>query len=122
MRKLDGQPGYREGTLAGMSKKPGDREAVEHIIGRPLPQDWPEDALPAGTRVTVIQAEDWAGPWRQVFTGTIDDMAAPEPVGHPDARDGELAYWVDFDEPQHDTSDDGPYRMACIWGRYLRAE
>lgn len=105
-----------------MSEHLGDREAIEHLIGRPLAQKWPPRALLAGTRVTVIQDEHWAGPWRQVFSGTISGMAAPESVDHPMAHDGELAYWVDFDEPQHDTSDDGPYRKAQIWARYLRAD
>lgn len=99
-----------------------DRRAVEEIAGRPLPTEWPPDALPAGTRVTVIRTPEEGGPWWQQFTGTIDSMAAPEPVRHAYAQQGELAYWVKFDEPQYDSSGTGPYRKAQIWSRYLRAE
>jgi hypothetical protein len=99
-----------------------DRNAVEHVMDRPLNQDWPKDALPAGTRVTVIQDSIWRGPWRQEFRGTVDSMGAPEAVSHPKARPGELAYWVKFDEPQYDADDMGPYRKASIWARYLRAD
>lgn len=97
-----------------------DREALEALIGSDrVNAAWPERALPPGTRVRVIQDTGWAGPWRQEFNGTIDVTMAPEPVGSPAARAGELAYFVAFDEPQHDTSDDGPYRKAQIWDRYL---
>lgn len=57
----------------------------------------------------------------QVFTGVISAMAAPEAVRGPRAQPGELAYWVDFDEPQLDHDGDGPYRKAQIWYRYLEA-
>jgi hypothetical protein len=60
------------------------------------------------------------GPWQADFLGSIDDMGAPEPVRHPNAQPGELAYWVSFDEPQYDISGSGPYRKAQIWARYLR--
>ncbi|MFE5766335.1 ferrous iron transport protein A [Streptomyces sp. NPDC056492] len=63
--------------------------------------------------------EGWA-PWQTVSFGTIDDMGAPDPVLHPGARPGELAYWVNFDHPQHDSSGSGPYRKAQIWARYLQ--
>jgi hypothetical protein len=96
-----------------------DQRAVEHVLGRPLAQAWPAGALPAGTRVRVIQDEGWAGPWQQEFYGTIDAMGAPEPVPNVRARPGELRYWVQFDEPQHTADGDGPYRKASIWARYL---
>ncbi|WKV75419.1 ferrous iron transport protein A [Streptomyces sp. PCS3-D2] len=98
-----------------------DREAVEHVLGRPLGRVWPAAALAPGCRVIVIRdpLERWA-PWQREFLGTIDDMAAPEPVRHPSARRGELAYWVSFDQPQHDSNGDGPYRKAQIWARFLR--
>lgn len=97
-----------------------DRKALEALIGNSrLNAPWPEDAMPPGTRVRVIQDTEWKGPWRQEFTGTIDTTMPPELVNHPMARPGELAYYVAFDEPQHDTSDDGPYRKAQIWERYL---
>lgn len=98
------------------------RTAVEQIIGHPLPQRWPEDALPPGARVMVIQDHGWHGPWQREFLGTISDMAAPEPVNNPKGYAGELMYWVDFDEPQHDADGEGPFRKAQIWDRHLQAE
>ncbi len=68
----------------------------------------------------MIRDPDRGGPWQQEFSATIDDMAAPEAVSNPLAGDGELAYWVRFDLPQYDSSGDGPYRKAQIWGSYLR--
>jgi hypothetical protein len=97
-----------------------DRVAVEVVRGRPLPHEWPADALPVGTRVQVVQAEDWAGPWARVFAGRISNMGAPEAPESVLAMPGELAYWVDFDESQMDAAGDGPYRKAWIWARYLR--
>ena len=96
-----------------------DRAAVEQIRGAPLPQDWPPDALPVGTRVRVIKDPDWAGPWKLTFTGEISAMASPELVANPRARPGELAYWVTFDDPQFAYDGAGPYRKAQIWDRYL---
>lgn len=102
------------------STNAGDRRAVEQITGRPLCQDWPAAVLTPGSRVTVVRDPDWDGPWRNEFLGTIDDMGAPEPVGSPHARVGELAFWVTFDAPQYDSDGGGPYRKAQIWDRYLR--
>ena len=85
-------------------------------------QTWPTGALPPGSRVTVIRASDWDGPWQAEFPGTIDAAHAPEPNEHAQALSGELLYWVTFDTPQHDSDGDGPYRKAQIWGRYLRTE
>ncbi|WP_224756492.1 ferrous iron transport protein A [Streptomyces sp. col6] len=99
-----------------------DREAVERILRRPLSQTWPAGALGPNSRVTVVRAQDWDGPWQVEFAGTIDAMGAPEPNEHADALDGELLYWVTFDTPQYDSGGGGPYRKARIWGRYLRAE
>ncbi len=97
-----------------------DRQAIEQLVGHPLPTEWPSGALPAGSRVMVVRAGDEDRPWRQEFTGTIDCMAAPEPVRHAHAHKDELKYWVTFDEAQYDSSGDGPYRKAQIWDRYLR--
>jgi hypothetical protein len=97
-----------------------DKQAIETILGRPLNQNWPDHAIPAGTRVTVIQDADWRGPWSQEFQGTIDSMGAPEPIPNAKANPGELRYWVQFDEPQRDADGAGPYRKASIWARYLR--
>ncbi|MEA2495923.1 MAG: hypothetical protein QOJ29_3834 [Thermoleophilaceae bacterium] len=92
------------------------REALEGLVGASrLNASWPEGALLPGTRVRVAQDPEW----RQEFTGTIDAAIPPELINHPMAHPGELAYFVAFDEPQHDTSSDGPYRKAQIWARYL---
>ncbi|GAA0905825.1 hypothetical protein Vau01_121760 [Virgisporangium aurantiacum] len=77
-------------------------------------------ALPAGARVRVVKDPDWDGPWRREFLGVVGDLAAPELVRHYQARPDELMYWVRFDEPEFDHTDDGPYRKAQIWGRYLQ--
>jgi hypothetical protein len=100
----------------------GDRQAMEHILGRPLSQTWPTGALAPGSRVRVVRAQDWDGPWPVEFAGTVDAMGAPEPNEHAQALQGELLYWVTFDTPHHDSAGDGPYRKAQIWGRYLRAD
>jgi hypothetical protein len=98
-----------------------ERAALARIIGTDrVNAAWPDDAWPVGTRVLVVKDPEWDGPWRQQFTGTIDDVMAPTPVDHPTARPGEYAYFVAFDQPQHDESDDGPYHKAQIWDRYLR--
>jgi hypothetical protein len=97
-----------------------DRQAIEHITGRPLPTAWPAEALAPGSRVTVIRDPNWDGPWQHEIPATIGPLGAPEPVNHPHANIAELQYWVRFDTPQYDSSGDGPYRMAQIWGRYLR--
>ncbi|MFJ1755928.1 ferrous iron transport protein A [Kitasatospora sp. NPDC088134] len=80
----------------------------------------PEGSLAAGARVTVVRDRGWDGPWRAEFQGVVDALVAPEPVVHPQAEVGELAYWVAFDEPQYDSDGGGPYRKALIWSRYLR--
>jgi len=99
-----------------------DREALELILGCPLEQEWPASALAPGSRVRVLRDASWDGPWHREFLGTIDDLAGPAPVQHAQARPGELAYWVRFDEPQFDSGGDGPYRTALIWDRYLGFE
>jgi hypothetical protein len=99
-----------------------DQRAIETILGRALSQDWPVDALPPGTRVTVIQDLAWQGPWQHQFRGTIDNTGAPEQIPNPKARPGEPRYWVQFDEPQYDAEGHGLYRKASIWARYLRSE
>jgi hypothetical protein len=98
-----------------------EREALEAIIGRARSEEpWPANALPAGTRVRVVKDQDWDGPWAREFTGTIDTVLPPSRVEHPMARPDELAYFVKFDEPEHDHEGDGPYSKAEIWDRYLR--
>jgi hypothetical protein len=97
-----------------------DRGALEQILGRPVDQGWPPGAAAPGSRVLVVHDSDWDGPWQREFLGTIDDLAAPTPLDHAQARPGELVYWVRFDESQFDCAGDGPYRKALIWSRYLR--
>lgn len=99
-----------------------DRVALEHILGRPLEQEWPASAPAPGSRVRVLRDAVWDGPWQREFLGTIDDLGAPTPVRHAQARPGELEYWVRFDEPQFDSSGDGPCRKALIRDRYPRFE
>jgi hypothetical protein len=95
-----------------------DRAAIEAIVGQATAGEWPAGAMPPGTRVRVIKSQEWDGPWRQVFTATIDETISPRLVGPP-GHPGELEYSVRFDEPQMDWSEDGPYRKAVIWSRYL---
>lgn len=53
--------------------------------------------------------------WQSDFHGLI--CSTPEPV---DTRRGlDYVYWVQFDSPQHDLSEDGPYFKAQILGRCL---
>lgn len=96
-----------------------DRAAIAAIMGRSVGGDWPDQAMPPGTRVRVIKDVAWDGPWRHVFTGTIDATIVPHPVENARAHPGELEYSVRFDEPQMDVTDLGPYRKAVIWARYL---
>lgn len=96
-----------------------DRAAVEHVLGRPLPDVWPAAALPVGARVRVMQDVGWDGPWKREFLGVVDHVGAPELVRHGRAWPGELMYWVKFDEPEFDSAGDGPYRKAQIWSRFL---
>jgi hypothetical protein len=95
-----------------------DRAAIEAIVEHAMAGEWKAGAMPPGTRVRVIKSEEWDGPWRRVFTGTIDETISPHLVA-PGGRPGELEYSVRFDEPQMDWSEDGPYRKAVIWARYL---
>jgi hypothetical protein len=99
-----------------------DRETLEHILGRLFEQEWPASAPAPGSRVRVLRDAARDGPWQREFLGAIDDLAAPAPVQHAQARPGELEYWIRFDEPQFDSGGDGPYRKALIWDRYLRFE
>jgi hypothetical protein len=55
------------------------RRAVERLRGTRLAQQWPPGALSAGTRVSVVHDTAWAGPWHQVFTGTISGMELQSP-------------------------------------------
>jgi hypothetical protein len=70
----------------------------------------PRQALFAiGARVWV--SASCAG-WRSDSLGTVVDM--PEAV--QTVRGEDHFYWVRFDSPQHDLSDDGPYDRAQVLG------
>jgi hypothetical protein len=88
------------------------------------------DDVHSGMRVRVVQDPDWPGPWRQEFLGTIVGSKVPFGVvdlatsTHPNVADADRGpmrqFFVRFDEPQDDNSDDGPYSHAVIWEKYLR--
>ena len=65
-----------------------------------------------GTRVRV--SEICAG-WRTDASGTI--RGGPEQA--QTVQGGDYFYWVEFDTPQLDLSDDGPYDKAQVLGRCL---
>lgn len=97
-----------------------DREALEAVLGFSVGDEpWPADALKPGTWVRVVKDPDWDGPWRQEFEGVIDTLRAPQVVTHAMATPGEYCYFVAFDEPQMDYTEDGPYRKAEVWARHL---
>ena len=73
-----------------------------------------EQSLTNGTRVTVL-AE---GGWRKDFKGLV--CGAPETIRTKQGN--ELAYWIEFDEPQHDLSEDGPYQKAQVLRRYISSD
>jgi hypothetical protein len=98
---------------------PRHRAATEAIVGHSMLGDWPAEAMSKGTRVRVIKAKTWDGPWRNVFTGIVDETITPRLVENKHADSGELEYSVLFDQPQMDVTDLGPYREAVIWARYL---
>jgi hypothetical protein len=43
------------------------------------------------------------------------DINVPDSDRHP-----MRTFMVRFDEPAHDTSEDGPYQVAEVWEKYLR--
>lgn len=55
------------------------------------------------------------GGWRHDSEGVI--LSAPEPVQTVQGED--YFYWVQFDVPQHDLSDDGPYYKAQMLSRCI---
>jgi hypothetical protein len=83
-----------------------------------MPGEWPAGAVPPGTRVRVIKSEEWDGPWRQVFTGTIDETISPRLVG-PGVASESSNTRLGSTNPKMDWSEDGPCRKAVVWARYL---
>lgn len=71
--------------------------------------------LSVGTRVFVSAA---CGGWRNDCWGVI--RQGPEPVQTIQGED--FYYWVEFDTPQQDLSDDGLYYKAQILSRCLTSE
>jgi hypothetical protein len=69
-------------------------------------------AFAIGTQVLVSAV---GGGWRNDFRGTISSTL--ETVQTVQGED--YFYWVQFDAPQHDLSNDGPYYKAQILSRYL---
>jgi hypothetical protein len=65
-----------------------------------------------GTRVFVSAT---CGGWRADSHGVI--RSGPETVQTVQGAD--YFYWVEFDVPQHDLSDDGPYYKAQILSRCI---
>ncbi|NYE29683.1 hypothetical protein HDE78_002649 [Rhodanobacter sp. K2T2] len=68
-----------------------------------------------GTRVMVSAI---GGGWRDDCLGVIS--SAPESIQTLQGVD--YSYWVKFDTPQHDLSNDGPYYKAQILSRCLTKE
>jgi hypothetical protein len=88
-----------------------------------------EPPLQVGQRVKVIRDPGWPGPWPNEPVGVIEpilgeafrvvDLNDPS-INVPDSdRRLMREYLVQFDEPQLDTSGEGPYRAAVIWEKYL---
>ena len=78
------------------------------------------DGFTDGTRVEVLKDEASDGPWMRNFTGVVDTSIPPTSIENPAAQNGEMNYFIRFDEPQLDAAGSGPYRSAVIWERYLR--
>src|SRR5690349_4787306 len=89
------------------------------------------DDVAPGTPVKVVRDPHWNGPWPSEPTGVIDsgwdipfkviDLAERPDINVPDSnRQPMRVFMVRFDEPAHDTSDDGPYQVAEVWEKYLR--
>ncbi|MEU5426421.1 ferrous iron transport protein A [Streptomyces olivoreticuli] len=109
-------------TINSHPHQPGSREVEAAELGPELPpgDEWPRGSMSPGIHVTVIQDVSWDGPWQVEFQATIDDLYPPEPARGSGAREGELSYWVVFDEPQYNSDGEGPFRGAQIWDRYLK--
>jgi hypothetical protein len=81
-------------------------------LGAPFSPHPLRQAFAVGARVSVSAA--CAG-FRNDACGVICD--GPDPVATVQGED--YWYWVRFDEPQHDSSGDGPYYKAQILSRCL---
>jgi len=64
-----------------------------------------------GQKVTVLKV----GGWKNDFSGVV--CGSPETIETVDGD--EFCYFIKFDEPQHDLSNDGPYKKAQILDRFI---
>lgn len=96
----------------------------------PSIEDWSQEPpLQVGQRVRVIRDPDWPGPWPDEPIGVIEPILGEafrvvdltvSSINVPDSdRRLMREYLVQFDEPQIDTSGDGPYSAAVIWEKYV---
>ncbi|MFT3736685.1 MAG: hypothetical protein QM776_16985 [Rhodocyclaceae bacterium] len=83
------------------------RYGAEDAVSNPYGSFAPQQMFAIGTRVFVSGV---CGGWRNNSEGVIS--SAPEPVQTTQGKD--FFYWVQFDTPQHDLSDGGPYVKAKI--------
>ena len=78
-------------------------------------EDWLVE-LEIGTRVRVVgDKEHGRQPWPAHPTGTV--VAPPEEVLTTSGT--RLTYWIEFDEPQRDETNDGPYSRSQVLEIYL---
>lgn len=85
--------------------------------------------LNVGQRVKVIRDRAWAGPGPDEPTGVIEPIMgkayrvvdlADDTINVPQSdRRLMREYLVHFDEPQRDSSNDGPFNAAVIWEKYV---
>jgi hypothetical protein len=92
------------------TQPPGRAEVMNdpYAVG-PLKQ-----SFPVGTRV-VVSAR---GGWRNDSPGAV--VAGPDAVQTMQGED--YYYWIQFDDPQRDLDDDGPYVKAQVLSRYMLLE
>jgi hypothetical protein len=79
--------------------------------------------------VRIIRDPDWPGPWPQEPLGVVEPIQGEafetvdltNPAFNVPDSDRRLMreYLIRFDEPQLDSSGDGPYRAAVIWEKYV---
>lgn len=89
-----------------------------------------------GSRVRVRRDPTFPGPWPAepiativpwpAFLSGMDNIQGRELFRVIDHHSGPQRYWgeqrvyfVEFDEPQFNTDNEGPYGSASVWERYL---
>ncbi len=74
--------------------------------------------IPVGARARVMQDRQFPpGPWPSEPTGMV--ASGPVMVRGAGWWQRHATYVVEFDVPQRDTDDDGPYRGSEVLGKYL---